>query len=240
MDRMVVLMYGKGLLKGLGITLKHTFEREITQQYPEQMPVLPERFRGSLQFDFKNCIACGMCEKVCPNHVLSLESVKDETSKKKKLMKYTIDFQYCMYCNFCVENCPTHVLYFDHNFELAQYKREDIKRVYHRPEGMDIILPAEGSTGDDDNEAAEKQKKQIHAMLTALQKNPQKLVAKLLETEAQAEILAQVLLGDENKMSRMAALIIEDKEKAKKVASAFVNKELKERQKEGGEDHESE
>lgn len=233
-------MYGKGLLKGLGITIKHTFEREITQQYPEQMPVLAERFRGSLQFDFENCIVCGMCEKVCPNHVLSLESVKDETSKKKKLLKYTIDFQYCMYCNFCVENCPTHVLYFDHNFELAQYKREDIKRVYHRPEGMDIILSAEGSKEEDDNEAAEKQKKQIHAMLTALQKNPHKMVAKLLETEEQAEILAQVLLGDESKMSRMAALIIEDKEKAKKVAAAYVNKELKDRQKEGGEDHESE
>jgi len=233
-------MYGKGLLKGLGITLKHTFEREITQQYPEQMPVLPARFRGSLRFDFKNCIVCGMCEKACPNHVLSLETVKDETSKKKKLMKYTIDFQYCMYCNFCVENCPTHVLYFDHNFELAEFKREDIKHVHYRPEGMDINLPEACNDADEDNAAAEKQKKQIDAMLTALKKNPQKMVAKLLETEEQAEILSQILLGDENKMSRMAVLMIEDKEKAKKIAAAFVNKELKDRQKEGGEDHESE
>src|SRR5665647_3564183 len=186
MDGMVVVMYGKGLLKGLGITLKHTFEREITQQYPEQMPVLPERFRGSLQFDFKKCIVCGMCEKVCPNHVLSLDTVKDETSKKKKLMNYTIDFQYCMYCNFCVENCPTHCLSFNHDFELAEYKREDIKRVYHRPEGMDVNLPADGSTGADDHGAAEKQKNQVNAMLTAFQKNPQKGVAKLLETEEQA------------------------------------------------------
>jgi NADH-quinone oxidoreductase subunit I len=240
MDGMVVVMYGKGLLKGLGITLKHTFEREITQQYPEQMPVLPERFRGSLQFDFKKCIVCGMCEKVCPNHVLSLDTVKDETSKKKKLMNYTIDFQYCMYCNFCVENCPTHCLSFNHDFELAKYKREDIKRVYHRPEGMDVILPAEGSSGEEDNRAAEKQKKQIDAMIGALQKNPQKQLIKLLENEEQAEILAQILLDDENKMSRMAALLIEDKEKARKVAVAFVNKALKDRQKEGGVTNESE
>lgn len=240
MDGMVVMMYGKGLLKGLGITLKHTFEREITQQYPEQMPVLPARFRGSLRFDFKNCIVCGMCEKACPNHVLSLETVKDEPSKKKKLMKYTIDFQYCMYCNFCVENCPTHCLSFDHDFELAEYKREDIKRVYHRPEGMEINLSAEDNRENEDNAAAEKRQKQINAMIGALQKNPVKPLGKLLENDEQAEILAQLLLGDEKKMSRMAALLIEDKEKAKIVALAFVNKALKDRQKEGGVANESE
>jgi NADH-quinone oxidoreductase subunit I len=235
MDGMVVMMYGKGLLKGLGITLKHTFEKEITQQYPEQMPNLPERFRGSLQFDFPKCIACEMCTKVCPNKVLSLEAVKDEKTKKKKLLSYTIDFQYCMYCNFCVENCPAHCLSFDHDFELAEYNRENIKRIYHRPEGMDTDLPAEGDQGKEDQAAADKQKKQIDAMIGALQKNPQKPLAKLLENEEQAEILAGILALDQAKLEKVAQLMIEDKEKAKKVAVAFVNKALKERQKEGDE-----
>lgn len=233
-------MYGKGLLKGLAITLKHTFEREITQQYPEQMPVLPERFRGSLQFDFEKCIVCGMCEKACPNNVLKLDTVKDETSKKKILMNYIIDFQYCMYCNFCVEACPTHCLSFNHEFELAEYKRDNIKRVYKRPEGMAVKLPAEGNSGEEDNAAAEKLQKQINAMIGALQKNPQKPLSKLLENEEQAEILAGILLADEKKLARMAALLIEDKEKARQVAAAFVNKALKDRQKEGGAANESE
>lgn len=235
MDGMVVMMYGMGLLKGLGITIKHTFEKEITGQYPEQMPVLPERFRGSLQFDFTKCIVCGMCTKVCPNKVLSIDSAKDEVTNKKKLMTYTIDFQYCMFCNFCVENCPAHCLSFDHDFELAEYKREDIKRVYHRPEGMDVKLPAEGNGGDEENAAAEKRKKQIAAMVGALQKNPQKPLAKLLENEEHAEILAGILAADQGKLEKVAAYMIEDKEKAKKVAVAFVNKALKDRQKEGDE-----
>jgi NADH-quinone oxidoreductase subunit I len=184
MDGVVVTMYGKGLLKGLGITLKHTFEREITVQYPEQMPVLQDRFRGSLNFEFEKCIVCGMCTKACPNHVLSLDSVKDETTKKKKLLTYTIDLQYCMFCNLCVETCPANCLHFDHDFELSAYDRQDIKRVYRRPEGMDVAVPAGDSAGAAEAVDEDKQQKQINAMSTALQKNPQKTLAKLLETRS--------------------------------------------------------
>lgn len=226
-------MYGKGLVKGLGITLKHTFEREITVQYPEQMPVLQDRFRGNLIFEFEKCIVCGMCTKVCPNHVLSIESVKDEVTKKKKLQTYTIDFQYCMFCNMCVENCPTNCLHFDKDFELSKYRREDIKKVYTRPEGMDPIQSEGASDGQAVDE--EKQKKQINAMTMALQKNPQKPLTKLLENGEQAEILAEILAEDQKKLEKVAALMVEDREKAKKVATAFVNKALKERQKEGDE-----
>lgn len=210
-------MYGTGLIKGLGITLKHTFEREITQQYPEQMPVLPERFRGNLQFEFQDCIACEMCTKVCPNNVLSLETFRDEKTNKKKLLSYSIDFQYCMYCNFCVESCPKHCLYFDHNFELAQYQRENIKKVYQRPQE----LVAE-STSD------EKKQKQIEVMISALQKNAPKVLGKLLEDEEMGKILATVLAADEDKLQKMAVLIVEDSNKAKKIGGALVNKAVKE------------
>ncbi len=236
-------MNGQGLLKGLWITLKHTFEKDITVQYPEQMPYLQERFRGCLAFDYQKCIVCGLCTKACPNHVLSYETRQDGDSKKKKLLTYTIDLQYCMFCNLCVEACPTGTLYFSHNFELSEYQRDKIKIVYEIPLEPEMqmagpidleAVPAAAS------EAEAKQAKQLAAMLNALQKNPQKVVGKLLENEEQAEILANILLADENKLARMAALMLEDKEKAKKVAQAFVNKELKDRAKEGGADRESE
>jgi len=220
-------VYGTGLLKGLGITLKHTFEREITQQYPEQMPVLPQRFRGNLQLEFQDCIACEMCTKVCPNKVLSLESVRDEKTKKKKLLSYTIDFQYCMYCNFCVENCPQHCLYFDHNFELAQYHREDIKNVYLRPQELAADLPLEVSASE------EKKQKQINVMIDALQKNAPKILSKLLEDEEKGKILATVLASDQDKLEKIAVLMVEDIDKAKKVAGAYANKAAKEHSGEG-------
>lgn len=219
-------MYGTGLLKGLGITLGHTFEKEITQQYPEQMPVLPQRFRGSLQFKFEDCIACEMCTKACPNHVLSLESFRDEVTNKKKLLSYTIDFQYCMYCNFCVETCPKHCLSFDHNFELAAYSRDEIKKVYQRPREMDAEPPAEiGVGGEQEAAAAAQQQRQITAMIGALQKNGPKVLNKFLENEQEAETLAKILAEDEKKLERLAALMVGDKEKAKTVAEALVKHE---------------
>lgn len=232
----MVKMQGKGLLQGLGITLKHLFEKDITVQYPEQMPFLQDRFRGCLAFDFEKCIACGLCTKTCPNNVLSLDTIQDEGSKKKKLLNYNIDLQYCMFCNLCVEVCPVNCLYFTHNFELSKYQRDDIKITYQRPPELDLkethkIDLDKGQVEQPD--ADDKRQKQLNAMINALKKNPQKTVAKLLETEIQAEILAGILMADEKKLNRLAALMIEDKEKAKKVAVAFVNKELKDCAKEG-------
>ncbi|PKM75938.1 MAG: hypothetical protein CVU90_15075 [Firmicutes bacterium HGW-Firmicutes-15] len=235
-------MYGKGLLKGLGITLKHTFEKDITIQYPEEMPFLQERFRGCLSFDFGKCIACGLCTKACPNNVLSFETVKEEGAKKKKLLNYTIDLQYCLFCNLCVEVCPTNTLYFTHSFELTKFKREDIKIVYHRPPELDL-LPEEKETGNlevqvempDITEAEAKRLKQLEAMKTALGKNPQKVLSKVLDTEEDIAIMANLMASDEKKLFKMAELMLGDREKARKIAQAFVNKEKKDRQQEGGE-----
>ncbi len=231
-------MKGQGLLKGLWITLKHTFEKDITVQYPEQMPYLQDRFRGCLDFEHTKCIVCGLCTKACPNNVLSFESRQDENTKKKKLVSYTIDLQYCMFCNLCVETCPANCLKFTHNFELSQYQRDDIKIVYQIPQEVSSAAPVNEALAEPAEDEAKKQKL-LAAMVTALQNNPQKVISKIMETEAQTEILAGLLKADENRLSKMAALIIEDKEKAKKVAVALVNKELKDRQKEGGVDGES-
>jgi NADH-quinone oxidoreductase subunit I len=226
-------MFGKGLLKGLKITFGHTFEKKDTVQYPEQMPHLENRFRGSLQFEPDKCKACGLCTKTCPNGVLTLETVKDPETNKKRPVSYTINLQYCMFCNMCVEACPASCLYFDHNFELAQYNREDIKKIYTFP-AVPQEAPADKPAAADEDQ--ERKAKQLKAMQTALKTNPAKLLTKLLESEEQAAILAEVLAGDEKKADRLAELMTGDREKAKKVAVAMVNKELKDREKaEGGE-----
>lgn len=237
---MVLILQGQGLLKGLGLTLKHFFQREITEQYPEVMPDLPERYRGCLQFDYTKCIVCGSCINVCPNNVLSMETAKIENSKKKRLVSYTINFQYCMFCNLCVEACPTSTLYFNQNFELAVADRDDIKMVYKLPEGLTetdavVIDPEDAKPADRDEEQkalqeqAEKEQKQINAMLIALNKNPRKLLARILEAEEDVEILTELLPKDEKIAAKIAELIVKDKDKAAKVAAGLVNKEKKNR-----------
>ncbi|MDD3365409.1 MAG: NADH-quinone oxidoreductase subunit I [Syntrophomonas sp.] len=235
-------MYGKGLLKGLGITFKHTFEKDITIQYPEEMPFLQDRFRGCLAFDFGKCIACGLCTKACPNNVLSFETAKEEGAKKKKLLSYTIDLQYCLFCNLCVEVCPTNTLYFTHNFELTKLNREEIKIIYHRPPELDLLSeekktdnPGVQVEPSDAAETEAKRIKQIEAMKMALGKNPLKALGKVVDGEEDIAILSALIATDEKKLSKIAELMVDDREKARKIAQAFVSKEKKDRQKEGGE-----
>lgn len=224
-------MYGKGLIKGLGITLKHHFGKKLTIQYPEQMPYLQERFRGHLYLEFEKCKVCGICVKTCPNGVLSLVDARDEVSKKRKLMSYTIDHQYCMFCNLCVEACTQNCLHFSHDFELSRYRREDIKTVYQRPPEMDLQENSDELVNSNNNpdlkqEAQDKREKQLKALSTALAKNPQKLLVKYVDNEEQAEILTGLLQSDSNKAEKLLAIMADDKDKAKKVAMALVNKEL--------------
>lgn len=228
-------MYGKGLIQGLGITLKHHFGKKLTIQYPEQQPYLQERFRGHLYLEFEKCKVCGICVRTCPNGVLSLEDARDEVSKKRKLMSYTIDHQYCMFCNLCVEACTQNCLHFSHDFELSRYRREDIKTVYHRPPEMDVQetvsdVSADSDDGNSNQEALDKREKQIKALFTAFDKNPQKLLAKYVDNEEQAEVLTRILQADGNKAEKVMAIIVDDKDKARKVAQALVNKELKQGQ----------
>lgn len=238
-------MYGSGLIKGLGITLKHHFGKKLTVQYPEQMPYLYERFRGHLFLEFEKCIVCGICTKTCPNNVLSLEDARDENTKKKKLLTYTIDHQYCMFCNLCVENCPGKCLHFNHDFELSSLTREGIKTVYTRPPQLDAAdadqrsgQPAPSSPTEDGlSEAALKKQKKMDALMTALDKNPVKVLSRYVEDESDAQILSEILQADRSKTEKLVELMVDDGEKARKVAVAFVNKEKKQRQAqtEGGE-----
>jgi NADH-quinone oxidoreductase subunit I len=72
-------------------------------------------------------------------------------------------------------------------------------------------------------------------MKNALTKNPQKTLGKLIEQEEDIEILSALITADEKKLVKIAELMIDDREKAVKIAQAFVNKEKKDRNKEGGE-----
>ncbi len=136
-------MYGQGLVKGLSITLKHFFGRAVTEQYPEQKPVLSPRFHGMLALDAVRCNACGTCANWCPNGVIQIESVRD-ANKKRVLTGYALDMQYCLFCGLCVESCPQNALSWTQDFELACYHREDTLHKLYQAE-VSQVEAASGS-----------------------------------------------------------------------------------------------
>ncbi len=119
-------MFGKGLINGLRVTLGHLFEKNITQQYPEEHPNLPPRSRCSFKLDSEKCISCSICALSCPNRVINVESYKDENNKKH-LSKYEMKLEYCLFCGLCVESCPSKALQVTSDFELSAYSRAKTK-----------------------------------------------------------------------------------------------------------------
>jgi len=118
-------MFGKGLLQGLGITIKHMVGPKITEFYPNEMPNLPSRVRSSMGLDREKCIACNMCVMVCPNLVIKLTSEKDENNKKV-LKSYYMDVGRCLFCGMCTEVCPTKALTVTQEFENSCFEAQDV------------------------------------------------------------------------------------------------------------------
>jgi len=119
-------MYGKGLLDGLKVTGRIIFRKKITEKYPEEKPNLSDRWKGWFQLDVDKCIACGMCERACPNSAIKIIVEKDENNKRK-LAGYEIYVPYCLFCGLCVEACPKKCLSFTREFEHAKYFKDQLK-----------------------------------------------------------------------------------------------------------------
>lgn len=136
-------MYGSGLLKGLGVSFKHWFQREVTEQYPEQRPNLPPASQGFFEYIPEKCIACSLCERACPNQVISIGVGKNEEGKRV-VESYDMDISYCLYCGLCIEACPTQALINANNFELACYHRESSQYAFMGdiPQGLNDAFEA--------------------------------------------------------------------------------------------------
>ena len=98
------------LLKGMSVTLRHLFKRKFTVQYPEEKAPQSPRFRGLHALrrypnGEERCIACKLCEAVCPALAITIESEpRDDGSRRTT--RYDIDLFKCIYCGFCEEACP--------------------------------------------------------------------------------------------------------------------------------------
>lgn len=98
------------LLKGLRLTGRHLFSRKVTIQYPEEKTPKSPRHRGLHALrrypnGEERCIACKLCEAVCPALAITIES-EQRADGTRRTTKYEIDLFKCIYCGFCEESCP--------------------------------------------------------------------------------------------------------------------------------------
>ena len=118
------------LLGGLWLTLKYAFKPKYTLMYPmEKFPQSP-RFRGLHALrrypnGEERCIACKLCEAVCPALAITIDSAKREDGSRRTT-RYDIDLFKCIFCGFCEESCPVDSIVETHIFEYHGEKRGDL------------------------------------------------------------------------------------------------------------------
>lgn len=98
------------LLKGMGVTGKYFFKKKFTIRYPEEKTPKSDRFRGLHALrrypnGEERCIACKLCEAVCPALAITIDSEEREDGSRRTT-KYEVDLFKCIYCGFCEESCP--------------------------------------------------------------------------------------------------------------------------------------
>ena len=118
------------LIKGLHLTGKHLFSRNITVQYPEEKTPQSHRFRGLHALrrypnGEERCIACKLCEAVCPAVAITIES-EQRADGSRRTTRYDIDLGKCIFCGFCEESCPVDSIVETRIFEYHGEKRSDL------------------------------------------------------------------------------------------------------------------
>ncbi|MGK2286007.1 NADH-quinone oxidoreductase subunit NuoI [Pedomonas sp. V897] len=120
----------KEFVKGMGLTFKYMFKEKATINYPFEKGPLSPRFRGEHALrrypnGEERCIACKLCEAICPAQAITIEAEPREDGSRRTT-RYDIDMTKCIYCGFCQEACPVDAIVEGPNFEFSTETREEL------------------------------------------------------------------------------------------------------------------
>ena len=130
LDSNIKVLYLTELFKGLWITLQYFFRRKVTLNYPFEKGSLSSRFRGEHALrryitGEERCIACKLCEAVCPAQAITIEA-EPRYDSSRRTIRYDIDMTKCIFCGFCQEACPVDAIVEGPNFEYSVYTHAEL------------------------------------------------------------------------------------------------------------------
>ena len=129
-SRFLKTIFMTDFIGGLLMATKELFRTKKTINYPFEKGSLGNRSRGEHALrrypnGEERCIACKLCEAVCPAQAITIES-KERDDGSRKTVRYDIDMLKCIYCGLCEESCPVDAIVQGPNFEFATETREEL------------------------------------------------------------------------------------------------------------------
>ncbi len=118
------------ILGGMALTFRYMFRPKVTINYPHEKAPLSSRFRGEHALRRypkweERCIACKLCEAVCPAQAIVIEA-EPRADGSRRTTRYDIDMTKCIYCGLCQEACPVDAIVEGPNFEFATETRAEL------------------------------------------------------------------------------------------------------------------
>lgn len=118
------------IVRAMALTLKYLFKPKVTINYPFEKSKISPRFKGEhalrrYENGEERCIACKLCEAICPAQAIVIEAEERE-DLSRRTTRYDIDMTKCIYCGLCQEACPVDAIVEGPNFEFATETHEEL------------------------------------------------------------------------------------------------------------------
>ena len=129
-EQQVQMFFLMEMVRGMIIAMQYFFRAKVTLNYPFEKGPLSPRFRGEhalRRYDSgeERCIACKLCEAVCPAQAITIETEMREDGSRRTT-RYDIDMTKCIYCGYCQEACPVDAIVEGPNFEFSTETHEEL------------------------------------------------------------------------------------------------------------------
>ena len=130
LNRFFKIIFLSEFIKAIFIAIKEILKKKKTINYPFEKGGISARFRGEHALrrypnGEERCIACKLCEAVCPAQAITIEN-EERPDGSRKTIRYDIDMLKCIYCGLCEESCPVDAIVQGPNFEFSTETREEL------------------------------------------------------------------------------------------------------------------
>src|ERR1700720_4557437 len=130
LDQAARSLFLSEFISGLVLGMRYFFKRKATLNYPFEKGPLSPRFRGEHVLrrypnGEERCIACKLCEAICPAQAIYIEAEPREDGSRRTT-RYDIDMVKCIYCGLCQEACPVDAIVEGPNTDFAVETREEL------------------------------------------------------------------------------------------------------------------